>query len=214
MATIACWFESLAPAREAVLDLLTSGFPQEDISVIIGAQHDAPADGDTGAGSRPPDFVESLAGAGTLALSDLGPVIAAGPLAGALAGGSSLSDALADAGLANEHAETYAEKLRRGEVLIAARSAAAWDAIARGVFHHNADPTLRAHEEPAGPTSESNLLAADVGGPVSTSIGALSGGMVPGDWGAAGAIFEDQAEATEEDARRREGGMAPRRDGA
>ena len=62
-----------------------------------------------------------------------------------------------------------------------------------GVFRHNADPSLREQEEVVGPTPERELAADEVGGPVSTSIGALAGGTVPGSWGAADPI-EDQVE--------------------
>jgi hypothetical protein len=71
------------------------------------------------------------------------------------------------------------------------------------VFRHNADPSLNEQEEQVGSTPGSELAADEVGGPISTSIGALTGGMVPGGWGEAGDVFEDQLEDPAGDDKRR-----------
>ena len=94
------------------------------------------------------------------------------------------------------------EQLRDGGALLVVRADDLWDTIVCGVFRHNANPILREQEEPVGPTPGHDLAADAVGGPISTSIGALTGGMIPGSWGEAGAIFEDRAEATDGDAER------------
>jgi hypothetical protein len=221
-----CWFASVTQARQAVLDLLTSGISRQDISVIISAtldepdgaarvqsQVDAGVDHDTVGGRHPHDFIEVLADAGTLMLSDTGPVVAAGPLADALVSrsggtaGGSLGGALIAVGIAEEQARMYAEQLRHGGALLSVRSDGSRDTIVCGVFRHNADPSLREQEELAGPTPARELAPDEVGGPISTSIGALTGGMIPGNWGAAGAILEDRVgSSADDDKRRRESG--------
>jgi hypothetical protein len=203
-----------------VLDLLTSGVPREDISVFINAsgpeeaagiqlQVDAVEDRSAIEGSHPLDFVKALPGAGDLTLPDIGSVVAAGPLADAListnggASGGGLDSALLAVGIAEEQARMYAEQLRRGGTLVAVQSDSSWDTIVCGVFRHNADPSLDEQEELVGTTPENELAADEVGGPVSTSIGALTGGMIPGGWGEAGDVFEDRLEDTAGDDKRR-----------
>ncbi|HET9222659.1 MAG TPA: hypothetical protein VFO07_09155, partial [Roseiflexaceae bacterium] len=121
MSTIAGWFASVSQARQAVLDLLTSGIPRQEISVAINAalgeqdgaartqpQIDAGEDRDA-AGGHPSDFVEALAGANALTLPDSGPVVVAGPLADALstragAAGGDLHRGLVAVGVADDEA--------------------------------------------------------------------------------------------------------------
>jgi hypothetical protein len=217
MSIIANWFPSVTQAREAMLDLLTSGVPREDISAIINAALDEQAraariqsqvDGGE-KGSHSFDFVKVLPGASTLTLQDIGSVVAAGPLADALIStgdgtpGGGLSSALVAVGVAEEQARMYAEQLRHGGALLAVQSDSSWDTIICGVFRHNADPALSEQEEPVGSTPASELAADEVGGPISTSIGALTGGMIPGGWGEASDVFEDQLEDTDGDDKRR-----------
>ena len=97
----------------------------------------------------------------------------------------------------------YVEQLRHGGALLAVQSDSSRDTIICGVFGHNADPSLSEQEEPVGSTPASELAADEVGGPVSTSIGALTGGMVPGSWGEAGDVFEEPLEDTDGDDKRR-----------
>jgi hypothetical protein len=212
MSTIASWFASIAQAREAVLDLLTSGIPRQDISVIINASvgegRDIPG------GDRLPDFVEALASAATLALPDGGSVVVAGPLAAALVpnsaatAGNELRGGLIAVGVAEEQAQIYAEQLCHGGALVVVRSDDRWDTIVCGVFRHHTNPVLSEQEELAGPTPGPELAAEELGGPVSTSIGALTGGTIPGGWGEAGTVFEEQLEEdADEDRRRGEPGM-------
>jgi hypothetical protein len=200
MSTLVNWFADVTQAREAVLDLLTSGIPREDISVVINASGD----------DHSHDFLGALPGAGTLTIPEIGSVVAAGPLADALAStdgsttGGGLASALVAVGIAEEQARLYAEQLRRGGALLAVRSDSSWDTIVCGVFRHNANPSFDEQEELVGSTPENELAADEVGGPISTSIGALTGGTIPGDWGEAGDVFEDQLEDTAADDKRRE----------
>jgi uncharacterized membrane protein len=69
-----------------------------------------------------------LAGIGSLAIPGVGPFIAAGPLMAALGGGAlgatagGLVGALVGWGIPEYEAKTYAEKLQRGNYLVAART--------------------------------------------------------------------------------------------
>jgi hypothetical protein len=202
MATIVGWFPSVAPVRDAVLDLLTSGVPRPRLSIIMNAFQGEPAP--TGAVEPPadaeaaveaqglPDFVAALADAGPLTLADAGPVLAAGPIAGELAAGAdrSLHDALVAHGIAADHADLYAADLRRGGALLLVESDDTWDTIVEGVFRHANNPALRAQAEPEGPAPE-DLAQNEYGATTGTSaVGALTGGLVPGGWGDAGVDLE------------------------
>jgi uncharacterized membrane protein len=68
-----------------------------------------------------------LVGLGALAIPGIGPIIAAGPIAAALAGAGigavtgGMIGALVDLGIPEEEAHVYAESVRRGSVLVAAQ---------------------------------------------------------------------------------------------
>ena len=70
-----------------------------------------------------------LLGLGTLVIPGIGPVLAAGPLVGALAGAGvgavtgGVVGALVDLGIPEEHAQYYAEGVRRGGTLVVVRAA-------------------------------------------------------------------------------------------
>ncbi len=211
MSTIVGWFASVIQARQAMLDLVTSGIPRQNISVVIGTsnsdlsqsagvepQTDPAQDTDAVERIRPSDFVHSLADATTLTLPDVGPVIAGGLLVTALSEHTSgaaeggLGTALMHLGVPEDQARTYVTELRRGGGLVAVQCDDAWDSIVHGVFRHSANPWLREQEERGGPTPVRELEPEGEAGPVSTSIGALTSGMVPGSWGATDAVFEDQ----------------------
>ena len=208
MSTIASWFADLSQARQAVLDLLTAGTPRQDIGVVVGVapaeqeRFDDRVNRDAVGGRHAHDFVETLMGARRLALQDIGPVAVAGPLVDALAGdgvetaAGDLRSALFAMGLPETDLQTAAEMLSRGGALLVVRSDDARDSIVRGVFHHYADPAWQEHDETGGPVPARDLPPDHVERPVSTSIGALTGGMVPGGWGAAGEIFEGRDEST------------------
>ena len=223
MSTMVCWFASVAQARDAVLDLLTSGIPRQDIGVVISAplgeqdgaarsqsQIDAGDTRDVLGDSQPRDFVEALAGADTFTPPDVGRVVAAGPLADVLVSssdgtaGGGLVRALIAIGIAGEQAQKSTEQLHNGGALVAVLSDDSWDTVVSGVFRHNADPTLREQEELVGPGPGREATAEEDGEPLSASIGALTGGTIPGSWGAAGAIFEDQVQDRAGDEERRD----------
>jgi len=63
-------------------------------------------------------------GAGALAIPGLGPVIAAGPIAGMLSGvaGGGIAGALVDWGIPEERGQFFEEEIRKGNVLVSVRS--------------------------------------------------------------------------------------------
>lgn len=136
MKTVSRAYDSYAQARAAVEAVEKAGIPSADVSIVankyVSAEHADVEDvngaaagagigGVLGAGAG------LLAGLGMLAIPGLGPVVAAGWLAssaavaagGAVAGG--IVGGLVDAGTDREHADIYAESVRRGGTLVTVR---------------------------------------------------------------------------------------------
>jgi uncharacterized protein (TIGR02271 family) len=126
-------------AIAVVNDLVNAGFNRNSLSVIANdadkkystyIDNDNAAD-DTakgaGIGAAIGGLGGLLLGLGALAIPGVGPVIAAGPLAAALAGAGigavtgGIIGALVDLGVPEESAHVYAESVRRGNVLVAAQ---------------------------------------------------------------------------------------------
>jgi uncharacterized membrane protein len=117
------------------------GVPSSEISVLIPdteGTHDfghvkaskAPEGATTGvlAGGITGGVLGLLAGIGALAIPGVGPFIAAGPIMAALSGGAlgatagGLVGGLIGLGIPEYEAKTYAEKLQKGNYLVAART--------------------------------------------------------------------------------------------
>ena len=112
-----------------------------------------------------------LAGLGLLAIPGVGPVVAAGWLValavdaagGAAAGG--LIGALLGSGISAEHAEVYAEGVRRGGALVTVRTTDELNDAASAILDRNAvDPVSRRAEY-----AESGWSAYDPNGPLVTA---------------------------------------------
>jgi len=138
--TVVGLFDEAADARRAVQELEASGFGAGEISVLA---HDA-ARADAGtvdAGDRAAGAAGGavkgaaggalwggatglLAGLAALMIPGIGPVLAVGPLTAALTGaaigaaGGGILGGLTGLGVPREHAELYAEALRRGGTLV------------------------------------------------------------------------------------------------
>jgi hypothetical protein len=136
--TISRLFDHYADAQSAVRQLHEAGVPEDDISIIANNADkwytpDLAAGAGKGAaiGAGFGGFGGLLAGLGLLAIPGLGPVVAAGWLAAAATGAAVAGAAggvigmLAEAGVAVNEAEVYAESIRRGGSLVSARVAAA-----------------------------------------------------------------------------------------
>jgi uncharacterized protein (TIGR02271 family) len=128
-------------AVAVVNDLVNAGFHRNSISIIANdadkqystyIDQDVPGD-DTAKGAGFGALIGGLGGLliglGALAIPGIGPVIAAGPIAAALAGAGigavtgGIIGALIDLGVPEESAHVYAESVRRGNVLVAAQVA-------------------------------------------------------------------------------------------
>jgi hypothetical protein len=149
--TLVALYDTLQAAEQAVRDLRAAGVSDRDISLMASDAHGdyarsltgAPADADAasatekgvGLGAALGGLGGLLVGLGALTIPGIGPVLAAGPLAtavaalagasaGALAGGAAggLLGALVDAGLPHDEAAFYAEGVRRGGTLVAVRA--------------------------------------------------------------------------------------------
>jgi hypothetical protein len=138
MATITKLYDTYADAEIGARSLKDSGIADGDISVVangtmIDRDHDGTDDRAEGAstgagvGAAVGGTAGLLAGLGIMAIPGIGPVVAAGYLAstalGAVAGGTAggIIGALTQAGVSDADANTYAEGVRRGGVLLSAR---------------------------------------------------------------------------------------------
>jgi hypothetical protein len=147
-----CLTKSNAQAERIVGDLKTAGFSNNDISALFPdkqgtrdfahEQHTkAPEGAATGAGvgGLLGGTLGWLAGIGALAIPGVGPLIAAGPIMGALSGAAvgaaagGLTGALVGLGMPEFEAKRYEGKIREGNILIS-------------VHTDNADQRTRAKE--------------------------------------------------------------------
>jgi uncharacterized protein (TIGR02271 family) len=139
--TVIGTYSNMETAVGVVNALVDAGFHRNSISVIANdadkqystyVDHDTAGD-DTakgaGIGAAIGGLGGLLVGLGALAIPGIGPVIAAGPIAAALAGAGigavtgGIIGALIDLGIPEDSAHIYAESVRRGNVLVAAQVA-------------------------------------------------------------------------------------------
>jgi hypothetical protein len=132
--TISRLFDEYDDAQKAILRLQDAGVDEDDISVVANNSEkwfspDYAGSAGKGAaiGAGFGGVGGLLAGLGLLAIPGLGPVVAAGWLAAAAAGAAAVGAAggvigiLAEAGVATNDAEIYAESIRRGGSLVSAK---------------------------------------------------------------------------------------------
>jgi hypothetical protein len=165
--TIARLYDRYDDAEETIQALHGMGVPHDDVSVIANnagersavekTGHEAANQGGVGAeigaglGAIAGGGAGVLAGLGMLAIPGVGPVVAAGWLValavgavgGAVAGG--FVGGLVGSGISKEHAETYAEGVRRGGTLVTVRVPSERAAAAEAVMdsNHAVDPEIR-----------------------------------------------------------------------
>jgi len=140
--TVIGLYDRLEDAQNAVSELVSAGFPREDISIVAADTEgkfktyvgESSAEGGegmvtgAGVGAVVGGLGGLLLGIGALAIPGIGPVIAAGPIATALAGAGigaatgGLIGALVDMGVPEEQANLYAEGVRRGGTLVKVRA--------------------------------------------------------------------------------------------
>jgi len=139
--TVVGTYADMETAVAVVNDLVNAGFHRNSISIVANdpdkqystyVDHDMAGD-DTAKGAGFGALIGGLGGLlvglGALAIPGIGPVIAAGPIASALAGAGigavtgGIIGALIDLGIPEESAHVYAESVRRGNVLVTAQVA-------------------------------------------------------------------------------------------
>jgi uncharacterized protein (TIGR02271 family) len=137
--TVVGLMDTLEEAQNVVQDLINSGFNRDDISIMSRKDEEAegvPEEKETtsgfgsstakgaGAGAAIGGIAGLVAGLTGLAIPGVGPIVAAGPLAAALAGAGigavagGIVGALTELGVPEEDAHYYAEGVRRGGVLV------------------------------------------------------------------------------------------------
>lgn len=141
MRTVTGLFDNHSDAHNAVTALEAAGIPSKNISIVAnnGLEKDAhtethAAEGaatGAGLGAVAGGGAGLLTGLGVMAIPGVGPVIAAGWLAataagavaGAVAGGAAggIIGSLVESGVSEEHANVYAEGVRRGGSLVVAK---------------------------------------------------------------------------------------------
>ncbi|CAA9892464.1 conserved hypothetical protein [Candidatus Methylobacter favarea] len=165
-----CIAQNIDQAEIIVNDLKTSGFSNNDISVLFPdksttkdfahekntkAPEGAAVGGTVGIGTGA--VLGWLAGIGSLAIPGVGPFIAAGPIMGALSGAAvgaaagSLTGALIGLGIPEYEAKRYEGKIRGGSALISVHTASSEDrSKAKAIFE-------RAHADDISTTEETSV---------------------------------------------------------
>ncbi|MHB0856208.1 MAG: hypothetical protein ACYC5M_01395 [Anaerolineae bacterium] len=158
-------YDDLSDAQAALQDLVDSGFSNRDISLLRRHEGDERGVADergnkagegagigAGIGAVLGGAGGLLVGLGLLTIPGIGPVLAAGPLAAALAGagigavGGAVLGALVGLGVPEEQAHYYAEGVRRGGTLVALKADSAMVESASSVLrrHHPVNIDQRA----------------------------------------------------------------------
>ena len=168
MQTVNALYDHYSDASLAVSDLEAAGFAHADISLVANKTTKGmpatgtSADTETGSGTATGATVGAalaggaglLAGLGIMAIPGIGPVVAAGWLASMFAGAAvggvagGLVGALTDAGVSPEHADIYAEGVRRGGTLVTVKVNEGDAARARAILKQRSwvDPDSRGRE--------------------------------------------------------------------
>lgn len=141
MKTVTGLFDNYDDANDAVGELISTGVPRDEISIVAsnatgwhkGDGTEASEDAATGAGvgAVVGGAGGLLTGLGLMAIPGVGPVVAAGWLAatavgavgGAVVGGAAggLVGAMTRAGIPKDDAHVYAEGVRRGGTMVTAK---------------------------------------------------------------------------------------------
>jgi len=147
--TVVGVFDSHDQAERAVAELRKSGFDTNEISIVARGQQDQNTQADTmdmGAianGTTTGGVLGGLAGlamgAGALAIPGLGPIIAAGPIAGLLSGAATggIAGGLIDWGIPEQQGRKYEEDVRQGKILAAVRAHEEKIEAAAEIFRQN-----------------------------------------------------------------------------
>ncbi|MGM0370638.1 MAG: general stress protein [Bacillota bacterium] len=141
MPTVLGVFDGEDQAQNAIDKLKTKGVSEEKISLIAkhqGENDDMEASEELGGhnkdrvtdgaatGGTLGGIAGILAGVGLLTIPGVGPILAAGPLAGGITGAAAggITGGLVDYGLDEEAGEKYAQEVKEGKILVAAEDTA------------------------------------------------------------------------------------------
>jgi uncharacterized protein (TIGR02271 family) len=162
MSTVVGLFESRDQAQRAVEALKGAGLRAEDMSIVMqdrGEAADVAEDVGVGSGAAAGAVGGGilgglgglLVGVGALAIPGIGPIIAAGPLAAALAGvgigaaTGGLLGALVSAGVPEEEATHYQAGLERGGILLTVQAPDGREAEVRSILGRSGMQDLSYH---------------------------------------------------------------------
>lgn len=152
--TVVGVFDSHDQAERAVAELRQSGFDTNEISIVAkekqGQGRDMQSDttmgmnmGTVSDGATTGGALGGLAGlamgAGALAIPGLGPIIAAGPIAGLLSGAATggIAGSLIDWGIPEEQGRRYENEIKAGKILAAVRTHESKIDSAAEIFRQN-----------------------------------------------------------------------------
>jgi hypothetical protein len=155
--TLAALYDTYHHAKSTVSDLESAGIPHSDISIVANKQSNTAtgAEAGGGVGAVVGGGAGLLAGLGMLAIPGVGPVVAAGWLVataagaavGATAGAASggIIGAMTESGVSKEHAQIYAEGVRRGGSLVSVKCQTEQSGLVRTILdrHHPINPDVR-----------------------------------------------------------------------
>ena len=137
--TVVGVFSSHDQAEQAVAEMRKSGFDTNEISIVAKGQQETnenmDAQGDTSlgmggvsdgvtAGGALGGLAGLAMGAGALTIPGLGPIIAAGPIAGLLSGAATggVAGGLLDMGIPQERGQHYESEVKSGNILAAVKT--------------------------------------------------------------------------------------------
>jgi len=161
--TLSALYDAYNDAAGAVGDLEAAGISTADISVLVNNLHNHPETSNAGTGAEAGASVGAvvgggavvLTGLGMLAIPGIGPVVAAGWLIAALAGAAAgagvgaaaggIIGSMTTSGIPEDHAQVYAEGIRRGGALVSVRAQPEKVELIRSVLnrHSPVDPDTR-----------------------------------------------------------------------
>ncbi|MDD4569866.1 MAG: hypothetical protein PHE70_07075 [Tepidanaerobacteraceae bacterium] len=162
--TVVGVFDSHDQAEKAVAELRRSGYDTNEVSIVAKGKQQGQNSGDyesdttfgmdtVADGTTTGGVLGGLAGlamgAGALAIPGLGPIIAAGPIAGLLSGAATggVAGGLIDWGVPEEQGQHYENEVKKGGILAAVRSHEQKVDKAAQIFRQNGAHDVNTHEK-------------------------------------------------------------------